>query len=519
MQASQSLGSALTAVPIIGQSDQEKNHTRPIRCGVQLPTIQTPLPYTAQEFEQLDDDISTAEKTYLDYMLLGRYPEGPFFDELKPCEQHKAMDSLISNLIDNRQFIALNELLHECDPLFFLNIKPHNFSSDLFSQFLRTVSETQPGLRQLMFVVPMSIGLPSDFSEKAETISDFILRSPRIEKFNIVGVDDRLSPKILDAVTTVGNATSIDFHFRDNLSDVAGEKLRQMISHCGNLQSVYLKGPRLSEEKSAEILHALRHCPKLTELSLYKWPFEGKKTWGELQLLIQQSTTLENFKCSDWFSKQRNVSTTNYTERLDTFSLSIAANKSLKSLSLGPLLTMGRYDYIVSLIRALQKQPTIESLEFGGEDFSAIDGKEGLELLADLVEKNQRIIEIKGLDTSRVSCPDNLYRFISPLEQQCATADKLLGDRLARNRAIASGNLAKIFSKAFFPPTGAPIGSNHIGDPGLYLTEHILRLSPSLPSFEKKMIEIALSVDETAKHEQAEALDLKHPGLPASSST
>ena len=504
---------------MIGQTDQEKNHTRPIRCGVQLPTIQTPLPYTTKEFEQLDDDISPADKTYLEYMLFGRYPEGPFFDGLKPSEPHKEMDSLISNLIDNRQFIALNELLHECDPLFFLNIKPHSFSPDLFSQFLRTVSETQPGLRQLMFVVPMSLGLPSNFSEKAETISDFIVRSPGIERFNIVGVDDRFSPKILDAITTAGNATSIDFNFRDNPSDVAGEKLRQMISHCGNLQSVYLKGPRLSEEKSAEILHALRNCPKLTELSFYKWSLEGKKTWGELQLLIQQSTRLENFTCSDWFSKPNNVSYDKYIERLDTFSLSIAANKSLKSLSLGPLLTMGRYDYIVSLIRALQKQPTIESLEFGGEDFSAIDGKEGLELLADLVEKNQRIIEIKGLDTSRVKCPDNLYRFISPLEQQCATAEKLLADRLARNRAIASGNLARIFSQAFFPSAGAPVGSNHIGDPGLYLTDYILRLSPNLPSFEKEMVEIALTVDETAKREQTEALEIKNPGPPASSST
>ena len=519
MQATQFLGSALTAAPMIGQSDQDMKHTRPIRCGAQLPTIQTPLPYTARELEQLEDDISTAEKTYFEYMLFGRYPEGPFFDGLKPSEPHKEMDSLISKLIDNGQFIALNELLHECDPLYCLNIKPYSFTTDLFSQFLRTVSETQASLRQLMFVVPMSIGLPSDFSEKAETISDFILRSPRIEKFNIVGVDDRFSPKIIDAITTVGNATSIDFHFRDNLSDVAGESLRQMISHCGNLQTVYLKGPRFSEEKSTEILHALRNSPRLTELSIYKWSLEGKKTWGELQLLMQQSTTLENFTCYDWFSKQRNVSITNYTERLDIFSLGIAANKSLKSLSLGPLLTMGRYDHIVSLIRALQKQPTIESLEFGGEDFTAIDGKEGLELLADLVEKNQRIIEIKGLDTSQVSCPDNLYRFISPLEQQCAIAEKLLGDRLARNRAIASGNLARIFSQAFFPSPGAPLGSNHIGDPGLYLTEYVLRLSPNLTSFEKEMVEIALTVDETAKHEQTEALEIKNPGPPASSST
>jgi hypothetical protein len=33
------------------------------------------------------------------------------------------------------------------------------------------------------------------------------------------------------------------------------------------------------------------------------------------------------------------------------------------------------------------------------------------------------------------------------------------------------------------------------------------------------MVEIALTVDETAKHEQTEALEIKNPGPPASSST
>jgi hypothetical protein len=36
------------------------------------------------------------------------------------------------------------------------------------------------------------------------------------------------------------------------------------------------------------------------------------------------------------------------------------------------------------------------------------------------------------------------------------------------------------------------------------LTEHILRLSPNLASFEKAMVEIALTVDETARVEQSE---------------
>ncbi len=152
---------------------------------------------------------------------------------------------------------------------------------------------------------------------------------------------------------------------------------------------------------------------------------------------------------------------------------------------------------------ALQQQPTIESLEFDGENFSTVGGQKTLEPLADLVEKNQRITEIKGLDNS-VDWLVNLYPVTSEIKQSFVNTTTLLQDRLARNSAIARGQMASIYCQAFFSSPGAAIGSNHIRDPGLHLTEHILRLSPNLASFEKAMVEIALTVDETARVEQSE---------------
>jgi hypothetical protein len=84
---------------------------------------------------------------------------------------------------------------------------------------------------------------------------------------------------------------------------------------------------------------------------------------------------------------------------------------------------------------------------------------------------------------------------------------------------VASRDSARIIIQTYFPSPGAAVGSNPIGDPGLYLAEHILRLSPDLPSFEKELVEIALTVDEIAKHGQTEALEIKNPGPPASGST
>ncbi len=102
---------------------------------------------------------------------------------------------------------------------------------------------------------------------------------------------------------------------------------------------------------------------------------------------------------------------------------------------------------------------------------------------------------------------------------QIINRQKFLMHRLARNSAIASGNLARIFSQAFFPSPGASVAGNHIGDPGLYSTEHLLRLSTNLASFGDAMVEIALTVDETARHEQTRGRATQPPRLPDSSST
>jgi hypothetical protein len=365
----------------------------------------------------------------------------------------------------------------------------------------------------------MANGLPTDFSEKVENIVDFILRSPHLEKFDIVGVDDRFSPQILEAIAAVGSAKAITFHFRHNATDTIGEHLSQLIRRCANLQSVSLRDIHFSDKKSAEIFQSLSLCPQLHSLSFSKWKFTSTEACKELKQFIQESTTLESFTCDDWFSKIGNDPAISNTERLSTFTEGLAANRSLKHLSLGHLFPCTQHNHATALVHALERHPKIERLDFPGDGYYVFDDLDSLKLLSDLVEKNQRIIEIKGLTSSPFSFSENLNHYTTSQEEQCSKVTKVVEDRLARNRAIASGNLARTFSKAFFASPGEPVGSNHIGDPGLYLTEQLLRLSPNLPSFENTMVEVALSVDETAKHEQAASLEIKHPDLPASSST
>lgn len=428
-------------------------------------------------------------------MLLGIYPRGPYHENSVPNENHRQIDVLISALIGKDQFTALNELLQECDPLDRLTFLPNRSSPLLLSEFFATVLERHASLSCLKFSIPFVPTVRSEFTEKVRLIADFITRSPRLEKFCMLGVDNNFSPSILDAISSVGNAKSFIFYFHGQLSDEACQKLEQMIRRCRSLNSVVFHCLDTSEKKSADIFRALSSCPQLTELSFTSWQFGETASFQALQSLLENTKTLETFKCADWFSNRGDLSQAKYRERLHAFNLGIAANTSLRSLSLGAIAACKEADCFEQLIQVLKQHRTIESLEFDGEDFGLVGTEHKLELLADLVEHNQRIVEIKGLVLKQSPYP-NTPCAGAAMEATPKDYATLLTDRLTRNKAIASSEIARVFSQVFFPSPGAPAGPKHIGDPGLHLTEHMLRLSPNLSNFEKTMVEVALSLDE-----------------------
>jgi len=159
---------------------------------------------------------------------------------------------------------------------------------------------------------------------------------------------------------------------------------------------------------------------------------------------------------------------------------------------------------VPAMVSVLKQHPSIEQLTIPGCEEDSETSLMRLTLLADLLEHNHNIRQIIGLVGGSTSLSRDVDLSATTFETQYDSTIKLIEDRLARNRAIASGEIARIFCTAFFPSAGGLVGSNHIGDPGVYLTEHILRQSPSLPKFEQTMVEIALSIDETAKSESLE---------------
>ena len=489
--------------PITDQPEQVTTDTKPIRNGIRLPTKMQETTRQENDYDSIDEEPSREEQLYLDFMELGHYPQGPFFEQSAMTDQHKEIDILIEQLVFHGEFKALNELLHECDPLYRLNLHTYNFPIQSFCEYIRTIDATQPELRQLLFTVPVSFGLPTFFEEKAGVIVSFIQKNRQLEKFDIIGVDTTFCPEILDAIATVGNAKSILFGFQFNANDTIGDSLCQLISSCSQLQSVCLKTPHFSEKKSSEIFQALRQCRQLTDLSFSDWHFNSPETCLELQQLIQESTTLENFSCTDWFLLRGSDAASKNAPRLRMFNEGLARNTSLKTISLGYLFSWEPNGSVQSMVSALKRHPHIEHLNFPGGGDDAATRLIKLNLLAELVEHNQRIITITDLNIDSANFFTAIGFNAIHTEKECKNTLELIEDRLARNRAIASGKVAKIFCNAFFPSRGGLAGSNHIGDPGLYLAEQILRQSPDLPGFEKTMVEIALAVDETAKREHA----------------
>jgi len=499
------IGNSITEpAPMIGQELQPPTHAKPILNGVRLPTRTGGIILEDSQSDESDEEISKEDILYLNYMKLGQYPQGPFFEESKTTDQHKDIDLLIERLIHREQFTALNELLQECDPLYRLNLYAHKFSPHLFSEFIRTVDETQPRLRQLFFVVPMSIGLPTFFEDKADSIIDLIKKNHQLEKFNILGIDDVFSPKILYAIGKIGNLKAINFNLRPNTTDTIGDSLCDMIRRCTQLQSICLKGPRFSEQKSAEIFQALRKCQQLSDISFSNWHFKSLETCHEFSKLIEYSSTLKSFSCDDWFAQTGQEPASSHTQRLSSFSDGLSRNASLKSLSLGHFFSWDPMNSVPAMVSVLKQHPSIEQLTIPGCEEDSETSLMRLTLLADLLEHNHNIRQIIGLVGGSTSLSRAVDLSATTFETQYDSTIKLIEDRLARNRAIASGEIARIFCTAFFPSTGGLVGSNHIGDPGVYLTEHILRQSPNLPKFEQTMVEIALSIDETAKSESLE---------------
>jgi hypothetical protein len=482
--------------------------------GRELPTADRPLRMSSEEYHAKFTK-SGGGDSYLDYMLLGLYPPGPYDESPEGKENTNRINYVIEALARKGQLTALNELIQRCEPLSVLPVDLGSLPSEQLTKFLANVSTYHPELTALKISAHQSTQTPEEIDRKVSSLKDFISRSTHLKTFTVSFILKELSLKVINAIASANHLESLAWDSNTSLSDQACDKLKEIIRNSPQLRCIGLSNHNRSEESLLEFLLTLRACPQLEILTLDLWNCHSEETCTQLSELIGKSTQLKQLR----FSDQGAPAKKGQMPVIQAIATGLSENRSLNSVSLMSV-GSGVVDagLLSPLIQAAKHHPCLKQL--------ALDRKNSYQLpimraLAELLEANRGIIDvgIKAADFSKYqkhlaaqrefidvgggmikadSIPKENTKILAELDR---IAD-LIEEKIARNKALASGDMARIFSNAFFPSPGATPGRNHIGDPGIVLTEHILELSPNLSSFQNTMIETALSADEIARLEQ-----------------
>ena len=119
----------------------------PSEAPTPLPTSIVPLRYTKEEYVNLPE---SAKSLYLDYMLCNKIPAGPFDQSAEGIQRQTQIGRLIRDLQDNRQFIALNQLMERCSAITRLPVAILAFTPDTLDEFLQAVSRSLIGVRTFL---------------------------------------------------------------------------------------------------------------------------------------------------------------------------------------------------------------------------------------------------------------------------------------------------------------------------------------------------------------------------------
>ncbi len=514
----------LPKFPII-QSEQDadaqlETAPRETFMGKELPTADQPLGMTSQKYCELIEHAlrkrpEESPDPYYQYMHLGLYPPGPYDDSPEGKINTDRMTSLIQSLVQNRQFTALNELIERCEPLAVLPVDLSSLPPEQLTKFLANVSTYHPELPALKISARRSAQAPEEIDRKVSLLKDFISRSTHLKAFTFGLVSTELSLAVINAIARANHLESLELDYKVSLSDDACDKLKEIIRNSPQLRCIGLSNHNRSEESLLEFLLTLRACAQLEILTLENWGCRSEESVTQLSELIGKSTQLKQLSLAGLGIPETNGQLT----ALRAISTGLSENRSLNSVSLK--WESERFidpDLLFRVIQAAKHHPCLKQL--------ALDRRSTYQLpviqaLAELAETNKGIIDVGIRPVDLNQYQKQLTRRQKMLEDDRALGNTgepqekikktiaelnriagLIEEKLARNKALASGDMARIFSQAFFASPGALPGTNHIGDPGLLLTEHILSLSPNMPHFQTSMVEVALTVDETAKLEQ-----------------
>jgi hypothetical protein len=473
-----------------------------------LPISISPLPYSREEYVSLPEP---KKSLYLDYMLCNKIPAGPFDQSPEGIQRQTQIGRLIRDLQDNRQFIALNQLMERCGAVRRLPVSLLAFTPAALDEFLQAVQKHQPSLTSIAVFNNHRFAKESEATTKI--LAQFFSKNNQLTSFNLDYLLDKTISTLLKAIDTCSNPTQLDISPRREMSDETCEMLCTVIQKSKQLRAFHLFRPTISEQSKLAIILALSGSQHLEKLDIRYWNIDEAETLLRLTELLQRSTALKELTFdTDLVRHPMNVGNRSPSEirGLHEHALSaieicaiaegIVQHPSLTSLTLG---TLG-YQYEIQnvLIEVLQELPCLTEL-----DISSLTHKPlyVLEAIATLLEKNLNITHLTSDGDSSLAYPYALEYSVPELDQRLQAEYpkfqaivRRIEDSLAKNRAIASSTWARIFSNALPVDQTSSVRPNSIADANQILASHILAHSSNLAEFEKTMIEIALSAEEWA---------------------
>lgn len=487
---------------ITGNDTSQKPHSN-------RPTLRTKYPPKADKLLPITKDsylssyanfdsapaIALGNKEYFEYMLLGKFPQGPF--DGTSIQKSFYITKLIAKLISEQQFTALKELIAVCDDLYRIELDLTKFTPEKILEIFSAINKHHPKLCNLHLELRHSTGQENHVADNLKLTRSFIENRTVLTQISINSLNNQSCPDLLSMFSKSNTVEDLSLKFTDELSDETCRMLQDLLRNCTKIKSLYLTSLKMSEENSLRTLIALDHPPALEKLSIKNWNFGDSQCHSQFSGLIEKSKTLTEICLSTGIAGK----SSSQAACVKALAQGVAKNDTLLMIKVDKIQNPDEEELSMSMfIESLKKHPTIQSIDFDARTFHRT---ELLRSLADLLDSNQNIIYVgEAFKNKRPYRSKSSSECATPEEaEEVAKLTKLVDDRLARNRAIAEGSLAKIFSNAFFPSGGTPPGVNHIGDPGLLLSEHILIHSPSVPNYQNTMIELALTVDETARLE------------------
>lgn len=489
--------------------------------GRELPTADKPLRFTSEEYYREMNKLMLEKpgyspEPYYQYMLLGLYPPGPYDDSPEGKTNADSMTRLIKALTAFKQFTALEELIQRCEPLRILPVDLDDLRPEQLTKFLAHVSTYHPELSMLKISAQQSAQSPQEIDHKVSLLKDFISRSTHLKAFTFEYVRKEFSLTVINAIASAHHLESLELDCSVALSDEAFDKLKTIIRNSPQLKCIGLSNDERSEESLLEFLLTLRACPQLEIITLGECNCHSEETRTQLSELIGKSTQLKQLS----FDGLGIPSKEEQLPFLQAITNGLSENRSLNSISLKwESNDFIDTNFLCRVIQVAKHHPCLKQLALDRESTYQLPI---IRALVELVEANNRIIDvgIRPADlayyrdklvlkqqwtvsrwgfVTKTSMSEETKKIIAEVNR---TAD-LIEEKIARNKALASGEMAMIFSQAFLHSPSALPGTGHIGgDLGGVLTERVLALSPNLPHFQNTMVEVALSIDEMAKQER-----------------